>query len=504
MIVSDLKVPFYYSEKEIKEKAVKRARLSFGTVDSVRILKKSLDARNKADIRYVCTVAINEKEEEFVYPVSSVKKKIVVVGDGPAGLFCALTLARTGFCPIVIERGDEVGLRKEKCENFYKNGVLDTESNIQFGEGGAGTFSDGKLNTGIKSEYIKQVLKDFVKHGAKEEVGYSNKPHVGSDVLPMVVSSVKNEIKSLGGEFYFNTLFEKLIIKDGSVLGIKTDKGDIDADFVVLALGHSAEETFLILHLQGVIFENKPFAVGMRIEHLREDINRWQYGHNYDIRLPTADYKLTTNVNGKGVFTFCMCPGGYVVPATSIKERFVCNGMSLSDRMANNSNSAIIVQVDETDFGAELFSGMKFQRELERKAYLLGGGNYIAPVQKYADFVTGEKSLKAGKVIPSSLRGYEFANLNGLFSDKLAECLKTGIYQMGKRIKGFDDADAILTAVESRTSSPVRMTRTQEMTCIGFENLYAIGEGAGYAGGITSSAVDGIKCAFSIFNKVNG
>lgn len=503
MIISDLKVPFFYSEREIKEKAVKKAKLPFGAVESIKILKKSLDARNKADIRYVCTVAINEKEEEFIYPVSSVKKKIIVVGDGPAGLFCALTLARMGFRPIVIERGDEVDLRKEKCENFYKNGVLDTESNVQFGEGGAGAFSDGKLNTGIKSEYVKQVLKDFVKHGANEEVAYSNKPHVGSDVLPTVVSSIKNEIISLGGEFLFNTLFEKLIINNCKVVGIKTDKGDIDADLVVLALGHSAENTFLTLHSQGVVFENKPFAVGVRIEHLREDVNRWQYGENYDKRLPTADYKLTTNVLGKGVFTFCMCPGGYVVPATSVNKGFVCNGMSLSDRMAKNSNSAIIVQVDETDFGTELFAGMNFQRELERKAYLFGGENYIAPVQKYTDFLKGEKSVKAGKVTPSSLRGYEFTNLNGLFSEKITECLKTGIYQMGKRIKGFDDGDAILTAVESRTSSPVRMTRTQEMTCVGFENLYAIGEGAGYAGGITSSAVDGIKCAFSIFNKVN-
>lgn len=504
MIINNVKVAVGCTDKQAIDKAIKKSGVSFREVKTARILKKSLDARDKSDLHYVYTVAVNEEEKRIEYPLIDKKIDVVIIGDGPAGLFCALTLSRMGFCPTVIERGEQAFLREKKCNDFYKSGVLDEESNVQFGEGGAGTFSDGKLNTGIKSEYIKQVLKDFVKHGAKEEILYSNKPHIGSDVLPKVVTSVREEIENSGGKFLFNTLFERLVLSGDRVKGVLTNKGEIQADVVILALGHSAENTFLTLHGQGVVIENKPFAVGVRIEHLREDVNSWQYGKNYDKRLPTADYKLTSSVNGKGVFTFCMCPGGYVMPATSVQNGVVCNGMSLNARDAENSNSAVIVQVDETDFGTELFSGMKFQRELERKAYLLGGGDYVAPVQRFADFVSGTKSVKSGKIKPSYFRGYEFADLNRLFPYKLAEALKSGISDMGRKMKGFDEDDAVLTAVESRTSSPIRMTRTKEMTCVGFENLYSIGEGAGYAGGITSSAVDGIKCAFEIYKKVSG
>lgn len=502
MVITDLKLPFYFSEKELFEKAIKKGGISKTSVNDFRILKKSLDARDKNDIRYVYTVAVNEEEKNLEYPYLSTDKKILIVGDGPSGLFCALTLARMGIKSIIVERGDKAETRKEKCEKYYSSGILDENSNVQFGEGGAGTFSDGKLNTGIKSEYIKQVLKDFVKYGADKETQYINKAHVGSDVLPKVVTSIRKEIEGFGGEFLFNTLFKELIIRKGSVLGIKTDKGDIYADAVILALGHSSTDTFYSLYNQGVQFENKPFAVGVRIEHLREDVNEWQYGKNYDKRLPTADYKLATNVDGKGVFTFCMCPGGYVMPSSSISDGVVSNGMSLHARNAINSNSAVIVQVDETDYGSELFSGITFQRQLEKKAYLLGGGESVAPVQKFKDFCNNEKSKSLGKVTPSYLRGYRFSNLNEIFSQKLNNCLKQGIIQMGKKIKGFDQDDCILTAVETRTSSPIKMPRNEIGLCVGFKNLYSIGEGAGYAGGITSSCVDGIKCAFNVYNAI--
>lgn len=503
MIVNNIKLPFYISGEALSKTLIKKSKVSNKDVTSFEILKRSLDARDKRDIKYVYSVAINEPDTQKPLPQFTRKIKPIVIGSGPAGLFSALYLARMGLTPTVIERGSPCEERRKKINSFYLGGQLDVNCNIQFGEGGAGTFSDGKLNTGIKSEYIKEVLKDFVKAGANQEIFYSNKPHIGSDVLPIVVTNIRKEIESLGGKFIFDTTFTGINCVNGKITSISTTKGDFETDALILAIGHSARDTFKMLNASGVQMESKPFAVGVRIEHLREDINTSQYGSGYDKRLPTADYKLTANVEGKGVFTFCMCPGGYVTPSSSQEGGVVVNGMSLFARNGENSNSAVVAQVDSSDYGSGLFDGMIFQQELEKKAFMLGGENYNAPTQLFADYLNANKSTKFKRVKPTYDRGVTFADLNQIFTPKLNNALKCGIVQMGKRLKGFDDKEAVLSGVESRTSSPIRLLREENGLAYGFENLYPIGEGAGYAGGITSSAVDGIKSAFKIFEKYN-
>jgi len=501
MIINNIKLPFYICGEELNKTLIKKAKVSPKSVKSLKILKRSLDARDKNDIKYVYSIAVNEQENGV--HLAKFKKDItpVIIGSGPSGLFCALYLSRMGLKPIVIERGSKCDVRKKKINEFCLGGKLDLNSNIQFGEGGAGTFSDGKLNTGIKSEYITWVLQDFIKAGASEEIAYNNKPHIGSDVLPICVTNIRKEIEELGGKFLFDTTFNGINVKNGKIVSINTSQGEIALDDLVLAIGHSARDTFKMLYNSGVTLESKPFAVGVRIEHLKEDINISQYGTNYDKRLPTADYKLTSNVNGRGVFTFCMCPGGFVMPSTSLEEHVVVNGMSEFKRDNINSNSAVIAQVSEKDYGSSLFDGLNFQEELEKKAFILGGKNYNAPIQTFKDFLDNKTTKSLDKVKPTYSRGVTFSNLNDLFTNEINNALKCGIVDMAKRLKGFNDSQAVLSGVESRTSSPIRIKREQNGLAVGFSNLFPIGEGAGYAGGITSSAVDGIKSAINLYEK---
>ena len=498
----------YDDEKSLLFLAAKKSGIKKENVKHFKILKKSIDARRKNDVKILYTYEISESEAENGKNVFDIdfncrtkKAPIYVIGAGPSGLFAALYLAACGLKPIVVERGKPVEERKKDVDNFNATGKLDINSNVQFGEGGAGTFSDGKLNTGVKSPYIKAVLSEFVKAGAKEEILYQSKPHVGSDVLYQVVKNIRNKIISLGGKFLFNTKLENIKTENGKVKKIVLSGESFDAEDVVLAIGHSARDTYKTLYGSGIFMEAKDFAVGVRIEHLRREIDKAQYGKFAGAPLlAAADYKLTSNVNGVGVFTFCMCPGGYVSAATSTEGGVCTNGFSLSGRNGENSNSAVVVQVNKNVYGEGLFGGLDFAVDLEKKAFLSGGGEYLAPCQKLSDFLRENKSKNFGAVKPTYERGVAPCDLNKVLPKFLCDNLKAGITDMDKRLRGFAFADALLTAVETRTSSPVRIVRKEDFSSLSAENLYPVGE-TGYAGGIMSSAVDGIKIAVKIAEK---
>lgn len=501
--VSNIKLKPSEGIDELKSKSKKLAKIK-GEIKYFKILKKSLDARDKRDIHFVYTVAISdreEKEESYAYERVKGTPSCLVVGAGPCGLFAGLFLARRGFSVTLIDRGESVENRKNSVDRLKSEGVLNLESNIQFGEGGAGAFSDGKLNTQTNSPLIKLALSTFIEYGAPEEIGYDSKPHIGSDKLPFVVKNIREEIKKLGGKVLFNTKLEDLTINNGRVESVVINGEKQSFDEIVLAVGHSARDTFKMLSNRLISMERKDFAVGLRIEHLQEDINEAQYGENYDKSLPVADYKLVSHASSRGVFTFCMCPGGYVVPSASEEGMLVTNGMSNYLRNGKNANSAIIVQVGSGDYGEGLFDGVNFQRELERKAFLSGGGNYSAPVQLLKDYLKNKKSSGYGKVEPTYTPKCTPTDLNPIFSESINSALKLAILDMGKRLKGFDCGDAVLTGVESRTSSPIRILRGEGLSSISASNLYPSGEGAGYAGGIMSAAVDGIRISEFISKK---
>lgn len=477
-----------------------------------RIVKKSLDARDKNAIRYIYTIEFSAKEqtdsEESIARLPSIKqpqKPVVVVGSGPAGLFCALRLLERGIIPVLIERGDEVDKRKKKINEFSLTGKLDTESNVQFGEGGAGTFSDGKLNTGTHTGQNGKVYKTFVKFGAPSEILYVNKPHIGSDNLQNVVKNIRNYILQQGGRVAFNCKLTDILMKDGKVekVQVNGEHGEEiwDVSAVVLAVGHSARDTFEMLVKRGVPIIQKDFAIGARMEHLQEKISLSQYGEGYSL-LPAADYKLVSHASDRATFSFCMCPGGYVMPAASEEGGVVTNGMSNYRRDGKNANSALIVQVSKADYQDEgPLSGMYFQRELERKAFLVGGKNYKAPVQRIGDFLEKKPSTSFGEVLPTYPIGHTFVEMDEVLPPFVCESMRLSLLDMDKRLKGIASPDGILTGVETRTSSPVRILRDERMQSVGVENLFPCGEGAGYAGGITSSAVDGIRVADAIFEK---
>lgn len=511
--IANLKLSPFEPEEKIREVAAKHLKIKPEEIISFNIYKKSVDARRKNDIYYIYTIDAEVKSEDkylklpnvskasvfhYEYMKASPQKRPVVIGFGPAGMFAALILAEGGAKPIVLERGKSVEERTADVEALKTKGILNTSSNIQFGEGGAGTFSDGKLTTGIKDKACRLVLETFVEHGAPKEILYLAKPHIGTDKLVTVVASIRKRIIELGGEVRFSSAVTDFHIENNSVKGVFCNGEYIESHHIVLAIGHSARDTFYKLYDRGFSLEQKPFAVGVRIEHLRKDINRANYGKFADV-LPAASYKLVSRASGTGVYTFCMCPGGEVVPAASEENTVVVNGMSRFSRDMANSNSALLVGIspDGTD---NPLSGVELQRRMEKAAYKLGGGGYKAPVQLAGDFIKGISSKNLGDIYPSYKPGFTLCDLRECLPDEVSAALGPAILDMGRQIEGFDRYDAVLTGVESRSSSPVRILRNEARQSVKYSGIYPCGEGAGYAGGIVSAAVDGIHCAEAILD----
>lgn len=512
--ITNIKIRADLSDDELFEKIYKKYKINKNDVTEKRIIKKSIDARNKADIFYNYSVELECKNENKIKNVQIVKKeepfkiivnrksskRPVIIGAGPAGLFSALTLAQNGIKPIIIEQGKTVDERKKDVEEFQKTGKLNTLSNVQFGEGGAGTFSDGKLTSGIHNPLCKIVLKEFYNFGAPEQILYINKPHIGTDNLINIIRNMRNEIIKLGGEFLFNEKVTDFEFENSKVRAVICSKR-IETDTVILAIGHSARSTFEKLYEKGVKMEKKNFSIGVRIEHKQSMINKSQYGEITKLKLPPAEYKMAYHGENRSCYTFCMCPGGTVIASSSEPETIVTNGMSVYARNGENANSAVLVNVTPNDFkGESPLEGMYFQKDLEQKAFKLGGSNYNAPIQRFEDFENNVKSTHIGEIKPTYKPGVTLSNLNEILPDFISKTLVEGIKYFDKSIKGFAHPDAILTGVETRSSSPVQITRNENKQS-NIKGLYPCGEGAGYAGGIMSAAVDGIKCAIAVLTQ---
>lgn len=534
--ITQLNLPAGHTKEELYRKAAGILRIEPERIAAVHIRRQSLDARKKPELFYSYTVDVElaapgkngrtdkasqkKLEKTLVHKAKNVRilvpgentyrfaglgeRKLshppVIVGAGPAGLFCGLMLARHGYRPLILERGQDVLHRQKAVEHFWKTGELDIRSNVQFGEGGAGTFSDGKLNTLVKDPNGRNrlVLEIFREFGAEESILYQNKPHIGTDLLCLVVKRMREEILRLGGEIRFECQVADLRLEQGRVCGVTTEWGEqIPCQAAVFAIGHSARDTFSMLWRQNVPMSSKAFAVGLRIQHPQSMINRVQYGREDAGFLGSADYKLTWKAaGGRGVYSFCMCPGGYVVNASSEQGMLAVNGMSYHDRAGLNANSALIVTVTPEDYpGDGPLAGMEFQRLLERKAFEAGNGKI--PVQLYGDFINKRDSYKLGDVAPQMKGMWTFGNLHQVLPSVLTAALREGICGFGQIIPGFDRLDAVLAGVESRTSSPVRIWRDERLESA-VKGLYPCGEGAGYAGGITSAAMDGVRTAEAI------
>lgn len=524
--IRGIKLRVSHNESRLQQEICKRLRLK--KVPEYEILKRSIDARKKPDVFYIYNVGVkleNEKNiikkindknimltDRAIYRLPSagnenMKHHPLIIGAGPSGLFCGLILAKMGYAPVIVERGSDVEERSLEVERFFETGQLNTESNIQFGEGGAGTFSDGKLNTQVKDKYgrIHFVLETFVKHGANPEILYDYKPHIGTDVLKEVIKNLRKEIESYGGTFLFHTKVTQFRIEKERITGVKLLHNEVerwvDSNPVVLAIGHSARDTFWSLYKSNINMSAKEFAMGVRVEHKAEWIQEASYGNGEAAKqLPAAPYKLTGRTKDeRGVYSFCMCPGGYVVNASSEEGRVAVNGMSYSKRDGINSNSAIVVSVKQSDFESDHpLAGVFLQQKLEEQVFCEGKGKVVA--QRYEDFCKNQPTTDFGEVSPQIKGGYTKGDLNRCLPEFITRSIKEVMPEFGRKIDKFDHKDTVLSGVESRTSSPVRIWRNEEFLS-NMDGLYPCGEGAGYAGGIMSAAMDGMKVAEAIIKK---
>ena len=521
IIVNNIKAPLGTEREAIIEKALKAAHIRQDEIVNADIHKTSIDARDNKNIVLVSSVyvslkseanerALSEKNRNISFAVGGEIKpeigtvhkngRVLIAGFGPAGMFAGLLLARNGYRPLIIERGAAMEKRLERIEGYSNGGALDPNTNIQFGEGGAGTFSDGKLTCRTKDELCAFVTKELVAFGAPAEILHKAKPHIGTDKLRAVVKSIRQEIVRLGGEVRFETALTDLNPTPGGIRAVLSDGSEIDCSALILAIGHSARDTFEMLAEKNVFLEPKPFSVGVRVEHLQSDVDRSLYGSSAgDPMLPKGEYQLSyRNSEGRGVYTFCMCPGGYVVPAASEESSTVTNGMSEFARDGKNANAAVAVSVTPQDYGSGVLDGVAFQRSLERRAFELTGSK--APACSVRGLLEG-KAILSEKITPTYSRGVKAADLSRLFPGFVTDMLKSGFMSFSKKMACFGDGDALLTAPETRTSSPVRITRGEDRQSLTLPCLYPCGEGAGYAGGIMSAAVDGIKTALAVMKS---